>query len=139
MLTSLDFLQQVDVKKLPKIYNFDEESLHIFRTTCWISMKYLEKMYLRIIFKVTKNHGFTLFLKKHQGDYPNLFRVRAISDFTYYKTNLFILPRCVYWTLTRSSQRRCSGKKLFLNISQNSQKTPALESLFRIVKLQVWR
>ena len=43
-----------------KIVNIDEGNLHIFQTTCGISMKFLEKSCLMIIAKFTKNQGFTL-------------------------------------------------------------------------------
>ena len=61
MLTSLVYLQQGNVKKskeLIKIVNTGEENLHIFRTTSGISIKYLGKLCLMIILKVTKNQGF---------------------------------------------------------------------------------
>ena len=43
-----------------KIANIDREKLHIFWTTCGISMKLSSKMWLMIILKVRKNQGFTL-------------------------------------------------------------------------------
>ena len=45
------------------IANIDREILHIFWTTCGISMTFLGKMWLTIILKVTKNQGFTLSLE----------------------------------------------------------------------------
>ena len=71
-----------------KIANIDREFLHIFWTTWGNSMKFLGKMCLKIILKVTKNQGSTLFLKDiffekpHGGgqiDPPSLFRVNIIK------------------------------------------------------------
>ena len=81
MLTSLVYLQKgqkvkrSSVKKskyFMKITDTDEENLHIFQTTCRISMKFsenvLNEMHLMILLKVIKNHGFTISLdKKTQG------------------------------------------------------------------------
>ena len=58
--------------KLMKIDNIDREIVHIFWTTWRNSLKFLGKMCLKIILKVTKNHGFTLsladtFSEKPQG------------------------------------------------------------------------
>ena len=50
-------------EKMMKIVNIDGENLYIFWTTCEISMKFLGKLWLIIILKVTKNHGFTLSLE----------------------------------------------------------------------------
>ena len=52
-----------------KIANIVKESFHIFRMTSGISMKFLGKMWLMIILKVTKNQEFIIsladtFLKK---------------------------------------------------------------------------
>ena len=54
-----------------KIVNIDGEVLHIFWTIWEIPMKFSGKMWLMIIYKVTKNQGFILslentFLKKLQ-------------------------------------------------------------------------
>ena len=49
--------------KLMKIANIDREFLHIFWTTWGNSMKFSEKMCLKIILKVTKNQGLTLSLE----------------------------------------------------------------------------
>ena len=45
-----------------KIANIVKESLHIFWTTCGISMKFSGMMWLMIILKVTKNQEFTIAL-----------------------------------------------------------------------------
>ena len=55
-----------------KVANINREILHIFWTTWGILMKFSGKMWLMIILKVTKNHGFTLsledkFFEKPQG------------------------------------------------------------------------
>ena len=46
-----------------KIANIDRESLYFFLTTWGISMKFLEKMWLMIILKVTKKQGPNLSLE----------------------------------------------------------------------------
>ena len=67
-LTSLVSLSQRNVKKSKKLIksmklaNFVKESLHIFWTTCGISMKFSGMMWLMIILKVTKNQEFTIAL-----------------------------------------------------------------------------
>ena len=58
--------------KSMKIANIDRESLYFFLTTWGISMKFLEKMWLMIILKVTKKQGPNLslediFLKNCKG------------------------------------------------------------------------
>ena len=60
MLTSLDCLQQGNVKKskkFMKIVKIDEENLQIFQTTRGISMKFSGKMCLMIILKIKKKSG----------------------------------------------------------------------------------
>lgn len=77
MLTSLVYLQKgqkvkrSSVKKskyFMKITDTDEQNLHIFQTTCRISMKFsenvLNEMDLMILLKAIKNHGFTISLDK---------------------------------------------------------------------------
>ena len=59
-----------------KIVYIDEENLHIFWTTWGIWVKFLGKMWLMLILKVTKNQGFILslehiFLEKPQGGESN--------------------------------------------------------------------
>ena len=44
-----------------KLANFVKETLHIFRTTCGISMKFSGMMWLMIIL-ITKNQEFTIAL-----------------------------------------------------------------------------
>ena len=73
-------------KKSMKIADLDGEVLHIFWTTCGISVKFSGKMWLMIL-KVTKNQGFTLsledtFLEKPQP--PSLLRAWAF-DFQFQK------------------------------------------------------
>ena len=46
-----------------KIANIDRQIFHMFWTTWGNSMKFPEKMYFKIILKVTKNQGFTLSLE----------------------------------------------------------------------------
>ena len=46
-----------------KIANIDRKSLHIFRATWEISMKFSGKMWFVIILKVSKRQGFTLSLE----------------------------------------------------------------------------
>ena len=58
-------------QKSMKLANFVKENLHIFWTTCGISMKFSGMMWLMMISKVTKNQEFTItladtFLKKLQ-------------------------------------------------------------------------
>ena len=70
MQMALVYLQQGNViksKKFLKIVNIDEGSLHIFKTTCGISMKFSEKSCFRIILKITKNQGFPLSRKYSLG------------------------------------------------------------------------
>ena len=58
MLTSLVSLQQRNVKKSKKLMNMvniEEENIHIFLTNWGISITFLGKMWLVIIFEVTKN------------------------------------------------------------------------------------
>ena len=55
-----------------KIANIEEENLHIFWTTLGTSMKFLGKMWLVTILKVTEKQAFKLslkntFLEKPQG------------------------------------------------------------------------
>ena len=52
-----------NLRKLKKIANIDTEILHVFWTNWGNSMKFLGKMCLKIILKVTKNQGFTLSLE----------------------------------------------------------------------------
>ena len=61
-------------RKLMKIANIVREILHIFGTTCEISMKFSGKIWLMIILKVAKNQAafhplFSryIFLKKNRG------------------------------------------------------------------------
>ena len=83
-------------KKSMKIADLDGEVLHIFWTTCGISVKFSGKMWLMIL-KVTKNQGFTLsledtFLEKPQP--PSLLRAWAF-DFQFQKqkqTSKVFLP-----------------------------------------------
>ena len=91
MLTSLLSLKQGNVKKsekLMKTVNIEENHLHIFWTTWGISIKFSEKIWLKIILKVTKKQGIILCLKNAfleiwqkgggQTDPPGLFRVKEI-------------------------------------------------------------
>ena len=66
MLTPLVFWQQGNVKKsekMVKMVNIEQENLHIFWTSCGISMNFSGKMSLMIISKVTKSQDLTLSLK----------------------------------------------------------------------------
>ena len=54
---------QKNRSKSMKIANIDRESLYFFLTTWGISMKFLEKMWLMIILKVTKKQGPNLSLE----------------------------------------------------------------------------
>ena len=64
-MTSLVYLQQRNFKKSKKSLKIvEEENLHIFWTTWGISKKLSGKMYLVMIFEVTKNQGFTHSLEK---------------------------------------------------------------------------
>ena len=69
------------------IANIVNESLHIFWTTCGISMEFSGKMWLMIILKVTKNQEFTIsladtFSRKTTGEVKlstSLFSIKNIS------------------------------------------------------------
>ena len=67
-----------------KIVNIDGENLHVLWTTRIISIKFSGKMWLMIILKVGKNHGFTLsledtFLEKPQEG--SNWGLKAFNDF----------------------------------------------------------
>ena len=76
-----------------KIANIDREIVHIFWTTWRNSMKFSRKICLKIILKVTKKQGFTLFLedtfpKNHRGikltpPPPSHFRVKIVYGLLY--------------------------------------------------------
>ena len=55
-------------------------------------------------------------------------------------TEVFLIARIPHSTflISEADVQRCSVKKVFLTISQNSQETPVPESLF-LIKLQVLR
>ena len=67
MLMSLVSLYQRNVKKYKKLMKrvIDGKNLHIFWTTWGISVKYLGKMWLMIILKVTKNRASPSLYKIH--------------------------------------------------------------------------
>ena len=46
-----------------KIVNIDGENLYVFWATLGISIKFLGKMWLIMILKVTENQGFTLYIE----------------------------------------------------------------------------
>ena len=56
-----------------KIFNTDEENLHIFRATWEFSMKFSRKKCLMIILKVTKNRGLLSLVLKITKDLLNPF------------------------------------------------------------------
>ena len=66
MVTSLVFLQLINVKKFEKLAKIAKikENLHIFWKTRWILLKFSGKINLVIISKVTENKSFTLSLEK---------------------------------------------------------------------------
>ena len=115
-----------DMSKNPKSWlksmkpaNFIKESLHIFWTTCGISMKFSGMMW--IILKVTKNQEFTIaladtFLKKPQEGSncpPSLFRIKSISMSLW----LFLLETCKLYIFAKCKAsdfhlyKYCSGKQ----------------------------
>ena len=51
------------IRKLMKIVNPDEENLHIFWTTCGVSLKCSGKMWIITILEVTKNQCYTISLE----------------------------------------------------------------------------
>ena len=92
------------------IANVDREILLIFWTTWEISMKFSEKMWLRIILKVAKNQGFALsledtFFEKSQIDPPGV--LGLILSFTYWflveknlQNEALIVQKCILDLLT---------------------------------------
>ena len=70
---------------------------------------------------------------------------RCCNDYQSYSTTritLWQFPLCsstktITWLINRSSHQRCSVKKMFLEISQNSQESTC-SMVFVLIKLQVW-
>ena len=60
MLTSLEQGNVKKYKKVTELLNIDEENLHIFWTTGGILIKIWGKIWLMILLKGTRKHGFIL-------------------------------------------------------------------------------
>ena len=60
------------MRKIGKKAKIAEENLHVFWTTCWISMKFSGKMSLKILLKVIINQGFTTLSLENTSIMTNL-------------------------------------------------------------------
>ena len=68
-------------KKLMKIVNIEEENLHISWTTSGNPIKFLGKMCLMIIIKVTENEDFTHSLKNPFLEKPQEGQIESSQPF----------------------------------------------------------
>ena len=102
-------------KKLMKIVNIKEENPHILWTVWEISMTLSGKRWLVIIWKVTKNQGFTISLKTTFSEKPGVRRSNwpSLSFFRANRQNSISYSGLVIWNSIPTELRKASSYGIF--------------------------
>ena len=95
-----------------KIVNIDRKFLHIFWTTWENSMKFSVKICFKIILKVTKNQGFTLF-SENTFDHSIHLTPTLLPPPRHFRVKVFCTP---YWFIPLSQKNYLTASTQLLSL-----------------------